>query len=52
MPAKQPLGAQMVVRLPKPMYEQLRAIAEREERSLAQIARMAIREYLAKGDRG
>ena len=41
--AKQPL----VVRLPRDMHEDVKRQADAEERSMAQVVRRAIRDYLA-----
>jgi predicted transcriptional regulator len=41
-------GTQFFVRIPDEMKGQLDQIAEREERTLSAVARLAFREYIAK----
>lgn len=40
------MSAQIVIRVPTEMRDELRRLAERDERTVAQTARLAIRRYL------
>ena len=45
MPAE--MTEQVMVRLPPELYERLKQEADKEERSIAQTARLAIKQFLA-----
>lgn len=40
----------VVVRMDAPLHNQLREVSERDERTVAQTVRLAVKQYLAKDD--